>query len=194
MDLTYDKLIRNHEIYNGSDYINMGKDMSYDVLMPNLKYKDKKIYFISKNPIKLIINNNIEFKREEIFKNISLTGKLQCLSKNIQFKIIEEELDNGLKVNINIDHCGSIDRCEMQKIARVVEAFMLGIDLMDETETDENEYFIEEEHDEDDEYDEDEYEYEDINENIILDANLEDVNLESVNLDANLDKRSYDTI
>jgi len=189
MNLTYEELIRKNEVYNGYEYINIGKDLSYDALLIQLRYKDKEIYYIPKNPIKLIIDNKKEFKKNQIFKNKSLTGEFICIDKKVKFKIIEEELDNGMKVNISIDKCGDINNCEKKKIARSLEAFMLGIDLTNEIEL--NEYIENQYQDEfnklnfnDESSIDDEYEEDTNLENIIKEnSNLEDTNLENTNLE-----------
>lgn len=205
MNLTYNELIRRHEVYNGYEYINVGKDLSYDALLLQLRYKDKEIHYISKNPIKLIIDNKLKFKKNEILKNKSLTGEFICIDKKVKFKIIEEELDNGMKVNITIDRCGDISKCEMQKIARSLEAFMLGIDLTNEIELNEYmEYLYEDQFNKlnlnnyQSNIDEDEDEDEDGDEDKNKDTNLEVVNLQDPiledNILDNINDKKYDLI
>ena len=111
---------------------NYYKILSYEALLPNLRYKDKKVYFILKNPIKIKLNNKIEYKNEFVLENISLTGKIYCINTELNCKIVEKSDNNGLIVNIKFRDGPNIYNQDMQKFARAVEAAILGIDLMED--------------------------------------------------------------
>jgi hypothetical protein len=111
---------------------NYYKILSYDALLPNLRYKDEKVYFISKNPIKIKLNDKIEYKNEFLLENISFTGKIYCVNTELNCKIVEKSDDNGLIVNIKFRDGPNIYNQDMQKFARAVEAAILGIDLMED--------------------------------------------------------------
>ena len=126
---------------------NYYKIISYDALLPNLRYKNNNVYFISKYPIKIKKNNKIEYINEYILENISLTGKIKCINTELNCKILEKEDDDGLIVNIKFRDGPDIYKQDMQKFARAIEASILGIDLMEDYDSDES--------DEDESYDND---------------------------------------
>jgi hypothetical protein len=108
------------------------KEKSVDVLLPNLRFKNKNIFFIFKHPVKVKVNDKFEYKYEQILENLSLTGTFYCRDTKLNCRIYEEERDDGLKVNIkyidNVEiHCGVI-----QKFARAVEAAILDIDILED--------------------------------------------------------------
>jgi len=116
---------------------NYYKIISYEALLPNLRYKNNNIYFISKNPIKIKKNNKIDYINEYILKNISLTGKITCIKTELNCTILKKEDKNGLIVNIKYRDNSDIYKQDMQKFARAIEAAILGIDLMDDDESEE---------------------------------------------------------
>ena len=141
-----------HVWYN--DYF---KEMSVDVLLPNLRYKNKNIFFIFKYPVKVKVNDKFEYKTEQILENLSLTGTLFCKETKLNCKIYEEELEDGLKVNIKYIDNVTIHKGEIQKFARAIEAKLLDIDIMNDEDSDfndlEKEYScIEKQYDYSDEY------------------------------------------
>lgn len=149
---------------------NYYKIISYEALLPNLRYKNNNIYFISKNPIKIKKNNKIDYIDEYILKNISLTGKITCISTELNCTILEKEDKDGLIVNIKYRDSSDIYKQDMQKFARTVEAAILGIDLMEDIE-DESEIS-------DTYYDEYSYEnkiYDEINNIETIDENYENI-------------------
>ena len=120
-----------HVWYN--DYF---KEMSVDVLLPNLRFKNKNIVFIFKHPVKVKVNEKFEYKTEQILENLSLIGTIYCKDNKLTCKIYEEELEDGLKVNIKYNDNVTIHRGEIQKFARAIEAKLLGIDIMDDGDSD----------------------------------------------------------
>jgi hypothetical protein len=123
----------------------MSDMVSFNALLPNLFYKNKNIYFKPKNPIKTTINGKIKYNYQFLLNNISLTGKIYCLDIELNCIILEKEDKDGLLVNIKFRDNLHIYKKDMQKFARAVEASILGIDLMDDNETNirkeyENEY------------------------------------------------------
>jgi hypothetical protein len=115
---------------------NYYKDISYNAILPNLRYKNNNIYFIPKNPIKIRLNGKIEYKYEFILEDMELTAKINCIDTELTCKILEKENENGLIVNIKFRDNSYICKQDMQKFARAVEAAILDIDLMDDNDSD----------------------------------------------------------
>ena len=118
-------------IFQDSDN-NYYKIISFDALLPNLRYKNKNIYFIPKNPIKIKLNGKVEYKYDFLLENISFTGKIFCINTELNCIVIEKEDEDGLIVNIKYRDGPNIYKQDMQKFARAVEASILGIDIMDD--------------------------------------------------------------
>ena len=104
---------------------------SFNVLLPNLRYQNDGIYFKSKSPIKLKINNKIIFKDEFLLKDLSFSQTLNYMNIDIHCTIIKTEYDDCLKMNIKYDSNEYNYTSFMQKIARYVEASILGINIDD---------------------------------------------------------------
>lgn len=103
---------------------------SFNVLLPNLRYKNNDgIYFKSKNPIKLEINNKTIFKNEFLLKDLAYSQTLNYMDIDIHCTIIKIEYDDGLKMNIKYDSNEYNYTSFMQKIARYIEASILGINI-----------------------------------------------------------------
>ena len=120
---------------------NYYKIISYEAILPNLRYKNDNIYFISKNPIKIKKNNKIDYINEYILKNISFTGKITCINTELNCTILKKEDKNGLIVNIKYRDSSDIYKQDMQKFARAIEAAILGIDIMEDDETEETDTY-----------------------------------------------------
>lgn len=120
---------------------NYYKIISYEALLPNLRYKNNNIYFISNNPIKIKKNNKIDYIYEYILKNISLTGKITCINTELNCTILEKEDKDGLIVNIKYRDSSDIYKPDMQKFARAIEAAILRIDLMEDDESEETDNY-----------------------------------------------------
>ena len=102
---------------------------SFNVLLPNLRYKNNGIYFKLKDPIKLEINNKIIFKNEFLLKDLEYSQTLNYMNIDIHCTIIKTEYDDGLKMSIKYDSNEYNYTSFMQKIARFVEASILGINI-----------------------------------------------------------------
>ena len=113
-------------------YNNHHTEMSVDVLLPNLRYKNKNIVFIFKHPVRIKTNDKTEFKYEQILDDLSLTGSFYCKDTKLNCTIYDDELENGLKVNIKFIDNVTIHKGEIQKFARAIEAKILGIDIMND--------------------------------------------------------------
>jgi len=107
-------------------------EKSVDVLLPNLRYKNNKIYFIFKNPVKIIVNGKKEFKNEILLQNLSLTGEIFVMDIKIKCLISIEERDDGLKVNLKYMDRHYLYKSDICKFARAVESAILNIDIFDD--------------------------------------------------------------
>lgn len=99
---------------------------SYNVLLPNLRYINKNIYFVSKVPIKLCIDEKIVYQTNFLL-DISLTGEISYLDTDIKCTIIEKEHDDGLEVNLSYEDNYDIYTTDLKTIAQIAEATILGI-------------------------------------------------------------------
>jgi hypothetical protein len=117
--------------------------ISYEALLPNLRYKkkDKNIYYIHKNPIKITLNGKTDYKKEFLLEDVYFNGNIYCIDTEINFSILEKEDDEGLIVNIKYRDAAYIYKQDMQKFARAIEAFLLGIDIMEDNDSYEDSYY-----------------------------------------------------
>jgi len=116
------------------DEIN-NKELSFIVLLPNLRYKKyKKLYFYAKNPIKLTVNNKIIYQNEFELNDISLKSSMTIKNINFNCEIIDEELSNGLKIKIKYKEIYDLSIIEIQKISRKIESTILNLNIVDNEE------------------------------------------------------------
>jgi hypothetical protein len=120
---------------------NYYENKSYEVLLPNLRYKNNNVCFIPKYPIKIKKNNKIDYINEYVLENLSLTGKITCINTELNGRILEKEDENGLIVNIKYRDGPDIYKQDVQKFARAIEAAILGIDLMEDYESEESDIY-----------------------------------------------------
>lgn len=106
---------------------------SFNVLLPNLRYKKNsdKLYFKSKHPIKLKINNKNVFKDEFVLKDLSFSQTLNYNGIDIHCNIIKIEYDDGLKMNIKYNSNEYNYMSFMQKVAKFAEGCILGVNIDD---------------------------------------------------------------
>jgi hypothetical protein len=107
------------------------KESSFTALLPNLRFKEnnKKLYFYAKNPIKITINNKTVYKNEFELNDISFKSSITIQNIKFNCDIIEEELINGLKINIKYKAIHNLSKSEMQKISRKIESTILNINM-----------------------------------------------------------------
>lgn len=112
----------------------------FTALLPNLKFnnKDNKIYFISKDGIK------IKKQGKEVINKTLLIGDLMqdsiifYMDKRLECQIIQKEFEGGLKINIKLKSNDHLDKETKQKMARFIEAKILNIDMNDNLSDDES--------------------------------------------------------
>jgi hypothetical protein len=102
---------------------------SFNVKLPNLRFRENKIYFAFNNPIK--IKN--EIKRELILSdNLELSCKLNIMNCDFLCTICEEELSDCLKMNVKYSSKVYFGVLDLQKISNQIESQIIGIDLLNE--------------------------------------------------------------
>lgn len=146
------------------NYFDNKKISEFNVLLPNLRYKHNKIYFICKEgALKILENNKTKFIKEYPLENISLTGKFYCMGIELNCTILEKENEKGLEVNIKYKDKSEINRDHLKKFARTVEAKILDIDLDDNNSNSSEEFNLENEYNKKimDQIEDDDEEYED---------------------------------
>jgi hypothetical protein len=72
----------------------------YETFLPNFKYKNGKISFIFKQPLKLDIMKKIVWINESEIDNVNIFDSVLYDYEDISYKIIEEPFNEGLKVYI----------------------------------------------------------------------------------------------
>jgi hypothetical protein len=97
------------------------------VLLPNLKLKENKIYFTLKNQLKISINKKNTFINNFFIDNVSLYGKTNYNNILVNYNIINEEREYGLKIKIMYDENDFLYKLDIKKIAKSIEGDILGI-------------------------------------------------------------------
>lgn len=120
---------------------NNKKNISFNVLLPNLRYINKEIYFKPKYIIKIKHDNKIQNKSSFLLKEINLEGTINFMDLKFKCKILEESLSNGVKVNIQVNTDKHISKIEMQKCAKELEASILNINLDDDNSMESNDNY-----------------------------------------------------
>lgn len=140
----------------------------YHGRLPLFRYKNNQIYFEPIYPMKLTLNKNVKYVKNFPVNILDFESNILYMGYDIYFKIINEDINNGLKVYIGIKNKDNISYSDKQKIVKVVEGTILkimtnkmNIDLTDITEyTNENidhYYHNQEKSSNDEEYDEQYY-------------------------------------
>jgi len=103
---------------------------SITILCPNLNYRNGEIHFISKFPIKLILNDKKEFLTDfSLGRKIALKSSFHIFGYNISCRIIEKNLEKGLKINLKYDKEYNIPKYQLQKIGFFIETSILKLDM-----------------------------------------------------------------
>lgn len=121
-------------------------ETKYHGRLERIKYRNNQTYFEPIYPIKTIRNKNIKYVKVFPLNILDFESNILYMGYDIYFKIINEDINNGLKVFIGIKNKDNISYIDKQKIVNVVEGTILNIaynkiiiDLNDVTEyTNEN--------------------------------------------------------
>jgi len=100
---------------------------SHIVLLPNLRLKENKIYFTLKSPLKICIKKKNTFVSSFLINNVSMYGKTEYNDVFVNYDIINEECNNGLKIKIMYDENNFLYSVDIKKIAKNIECDILGI-------------------------------------------------------------------
>jgi len=112
----------------------------FTALLPNLKFnnKDNKIYFISKDGIKIKKQDKVVINKTLLIGDLKQDSIIFYMDKKLECQIIQKEFEDGLKINIKIKTNDHLDRETKQKMARFIEAKILNIDMNDNLSDDES--------------------------------------------------------
>jgi hypothetical protein len=99
----------------------------HDVLLPNLRFKNNKIYYYSINPLRITKNGKKEYLNEILLDNLVLETTVYYLDIEIRCKILEIEDKNGLIMNLKFRDRHDISNRDVQDFARYIEAKILKI-------------------------------------------------------------------
>ena len=104
-----------------------------NILCPNLNYRNGELWFVSKHPIKLLINNKKEFRTDfSLGKNIALKSSINIFDYDISCTIIEKTFEKGLKINLKYKKEYNIPKYELHKIGFYLETLILNINNDDD--------------------------------------------------------------
>lgn len=98
-------------------------------LIPNLKFINDKLYFVSKYPIK-ITHKDIVQTKYELPIDIQLSDYILYNQKYINYTIQKDSLENGIKIHI---YCESY---EATKYAKLIHSYLLNIPFEDKKNND----------------------------------------------------------
>ncbi len=97
--------------------------MNYTVVkIPNLKFKDNRVYFVSKYPIKIVYKGKVEYKNE-LPIDVNLNDYIRVDGENIHYSIQKETLEDFVKIHIY----SSVYNC--QKYTKFIHSTILGIPI-----------------------------------------------------------------
>jgi len=97
------------------------------VLLPNLKLKENKIYFTLKNQLKIFIKKKNSFINNFLIDTSSMYGTKTYNNILVNYDIINEEREYGLKIKIMYDENDVLYKLDIKKIAKSIEGDILGI-------------------------------------------------------------------
>lgn len=101
--------------------------------LPNLRYKNGDVYYIPSHAIKLKSSKSKTghyYQHEFKISNLQLNGRLDIYNNIYDVDIIPKYFDNGLQINVKYnDPYDTLDVIQQQKIARVIEYRILGINM-----------------------------------------------------------------
>jgi hypothetical protein len=98
------------------------------VLLPNLKLKNNKIYFTLMHPTKIFIKKKNTHINDFLIDNVSMHGSTIYNSILINYDILNEELEKGLKIKIMYNENDFLYKKDIQKIAKNIESYIIGIE------------------------------------------------------------------
>jgi hypothetical protein len=99
----------------------------YHGRLPLFKYRNNQIYFEPIYPIKVILNKNVKYIKVFPVNILDFESNILYMGYDIYFKIINEDINNGLKVYIGVKNKDNISYIDKQKIVKVVEGKILKI-------------------------------------------------------------------
>ena len=112
---------------NNIEYTN--KDLKeYQVVLPNLKFEKNNVYFSLKYPIKINIKKKVNYMKDFLINNVEMYDNIVYNNNLINYDIINENFDKGLKVKILYDDTDTfLYKRDIYKIAKMIEFKIVGI-------------------------------------------------------------------
>jgi len=128
---------------NNTEYTNSHLKSSlkeYQVLLPNLKFDNNNVYFSLKYPIKINIQKKINHMKDFLINNVEMYDNIVYNNNLINYDIINENFDKGLKVKILYDDTDTfLYKRDIYKIAKMIEFKIVGINwIISNNENDNN--------------------------------------------------------
>ena len=125
MNLSPKEFVEKYPLHH--EFINGPRNIQKYCILPNLRKIKGSIYFIPKHAIKIFIDNKKKFIDKVELKNISLNGTIYCDGIKIFSSILNDELDNGLKIKMEFQEVNLLDNRDIKRFAREVESAILNI-------------------------------------------------------------------
>lgn len=125
MNLSPKEFVEKYPLHN--EFVSGSKNIQKYCILPNLRKIKGSIFFIPKYAIKIFIDNKKKFIDKIELKNISLNGTIYCDENKIFASILNDELDNGLKIKMEFKEVNLLDNRDIKRFAREVESAILNI-------------------------------------------------------------------
>lgn len=125
MNLSPKEFVEKYPLHN--EFVNGARNIQKYCILPNLRKIQGSIYFIPKYAIKIFIDNKKKFIDKIELKNIALNGYIYCDEIKIFVSILNDELDNGLKIKMEFKEVNLLDNRDIKRFARETESAILNI-------------------------------------------------------------------
>jgi len=111
------------------------------ITLPNFIYKENKIFWNFKKDVRINEGGKIKYIKHMELGNIPLHGDVRVFDQLIICKINEISLSDGLSLEIEYEENEKINKRQLAKIAKLIEATLLDIDFYDDEYKDEKLFY-----------------------------------------------------
>lgn len=120
---------------------NEKKIIKKSIILPNFIYKENKIFWNFKKDVRINEGGKIKYIKHMELGNIPLHGDVRVFDQLIMCKINEISLSDGLSLEIEYEENEKINKRQLAKIAKLIEATLLDIDFYDDEYKDEKLFY-----------------------------------------------------
>ena len=125
LNLSPEDYVKRYPLHH--EFINGIRDTHKYCILPNLRKINGSIYFIPKHAIKIFKDGKKKFIDKFELKNLSRNGYVYCDDIKISATILEDELENGLKIKIEYKDINLLNNKDIKRFAREIESSILNI-------------------------------------------------------------------